>query len=448
MRHRYQTSPGVAELTCECQGWSRKSNLGIPVDNPYNGIVSSTYMEKSTIDDELSSRGSSLIAHPVVHTRASASMISQKFSLWGGPGHSWFPVATCSPRLSVLYEPATPSYQIDWGAAIDTLAKLVDTGISNGAMIGATLRELRSTIAMIRNPFGIFERPAWNWLRKQSLSLHRLRRISGLQLEYQYGWRSLEYDVETISKVTAANLLGAPYRQLEEQARRYSSRGHLDLGTQDCIEVYSPGSFQALASSSYIGTASGFGGQVRLRDVRSTVDYCFGCTQLLEAYNRARQTRALLASYGVASWRDLRDTLWEVLPYSFVADWFVDTRGIWAPLNAERLYQGDISRLCYSTKYRVEYKAEWVPHNVSSLYGYGPWPWPYQSQYKTGDSMAIRCSTPGYFQRYTRTLGIPDATAFYSTIAAKGLSSVQTLNGLCLIAQRFAKNFFERPTRH
>lgn len=440
MRHREYLTPGVAMVSWVYNGGSGSSSAMLPF-NPssyYNcsGTISCV-MEKSTIDDELSPDGSRLIAHPVVHKRASGAYLDSQIPIWAGSSYPTVPAATLRTRVSICYEPVTPAYQIDWGAALDTLAKLVDTGVSKSAQCLVILYDLKKTIEMIRNPFSILT-PIGRRKAKHTPLRGLVKSGANKYLEYTYGWRNLQLDIDTVAKTAATQLYGSPYSQLEEQAARYSSRGTLDLGYQDRIEVCGSGKVSADYAREDLTSGHGVG-WFDLRWVRSKVDYAIGCTQSLDAYVRARQTKAFLASYGVAGWRDIRDALWEVIPYSFVADWFIDARGVWAPLNSQRLYQCDIHRLCYSTKYFVEYGVELSPARADGLY-YGPWPWNYRTQYRTTAGKQMLSGRPlGKYQVYTRSLGVPDTPMFYSKIAENGLSLIQTANGLSLLLQKLLR---------
>jgi len=129
---------------------------------------------------------------------------------------------------------------------------------------------------------------------------------------------------------------------------------------------------------------------------------------------------------------DIVATLWEVIPFSFVVDWFVNWHYLTRYFNEQRLFGADVRKLGCSLKVLTHYDLQFVP--IISLQGnnfpgiwYGKPPiTPYPLRY---------CEGKGSFSSYTRMTGLPSFTDVQSGFASAGLSLKQGASASALIVQ-------------
>jgi len=335
----------------------------------------------------------------------------------------------------VQYQPAS----VPWNSMVDELASLAEGTTSNSAMLPVTLLEGAKTIAMMRNPFNLLKPNFRRQVRK--LTARTLAsKVSSIWLEGYYGWKSFYQDTETIAKATAHFLNDDHQRYLEKLGERLSVN-HTDALFRDA--VYCVGTPETDWNAHYPPPTSYCDnppfGSVRARcvSVNSRTTAVLGCKQYQSTRQRMNSTRRFLQLYGlVPNWRTVRDTLWEVIPFSFVIDWFVDTRGLWAPLNKWRLGQMDIKDIGFSTHVVSEFDVE-VDFSANPFY------------HKTGSAYQglvpnysvpiLRSSGRGRISTYNRYSGFPSEPGAMVSFNTKGLSFIRSVNGIALIAQLLSK---------
>lgn len=173
-------------------------------------------------------------------------------------------------------------------------------------MGGESLATLGQTIAMLRSPFkGASDllsrmiKSRASKLGKTSVSVAKA--TANTWLEYRYGWKPLILDIDTIIKTA--------HKERANCERRLVARAG-DKQTHTELVSWTAG--------------PGTGNHTGSRKLVSTLSCNVGVMYDVISRNTREQLEAILGFRP----RDLPATLWELTPYSFVVDWFVNV-GDW-----------------------------------------------------------------------------------------------------------------------
>jgi len=276
---------------------------------------------------------------------------------------------------------------------------------------------------MVRNPFGVLKHD-WRRRAKRKTAAQLAKAGAGLWLEARYGWRPLLYDLSNF-----ANAAGK-----FEEARKLSRLGGRQAGEtfhtrwkDTSKEVpdseYSDADWAALVNND--SWSSNTNGVVSLKWVDVTTEAVISC-QMQRMFSEASALfRSLYGNVGLDS-RSILTTLWEIVPYSFVVDWFVNSDRILACPDMKWLNSAPLERIGYSRKVVAHYKA----HVIACP------PWSRGSGWE--------CSTigsrelvgePGFVSWYSRTPDWPPADEFGDVFAGSGLSTLKIADGIGLLTR-------------
>jgi len=335
----------------------------------------------------------------------------------------------------------------DWSGLARKLSDQLNGRIDEGSLLGVSAIELAKTVAMIRNPFNLLK-PDWKRHAsprgrppRTAAILQRdegaLKRASNIWLEHRYGWNALWQDIKSVAKTTS--------KMLADEGP-VDDGGGLDAITNKeeffgimPQEVYLQGDSPAywdptgyyVRNWAKVGAGGAF--RARLRSVgKSSAVYRVGCKQVVETAHRWSRSKRLINAYGLDA-SSIASVLWEIVPFSFVVDWFVDPLGIWrAPSDRQRLHSSDVRGLCSSLKIKADFDLDILlqgnPRSASPNWvGREPVGW--TQGYFPG---LISCS----YRKYSRFTDIP-AGGFASIFVEKDLSLIQKTSGIALLAQKF-----------
>lgn len=355
-----------------------------------------------------------------------------------------YPIATVNyDAYHFMYKPSFPAANpAVWGSLIDDLATLVSGKVKDACALPVTLLELPKTIQMIRNPFKLLEKD-WRKSVEQKTALQCFRSsgkaASSIWLEGIYGWGSFKHDVEQIAKATHAFLKHDAVQTLKEyEHSRYSvvqmdstKNGYLYPWVTAAAWAYSRDSdyLEWHDHSDYRRVC------FRVVDCETKTRYSIGCQSLKDALRRITTAERLLQFGGLHSWQDVRDTIWEVIPYSFVIDWFIDTRGIWAPVNKWALSRAGCYDFVHSMKTVVTYQAEFL-HAPGYVLRNSSGPWAGVTPTSGPKKVVARSSMGGKSLMYIRTPGLPVSSPIDAKFLSHGLKRIECLNGAALLLQK------------
>lgn len=434
MRHRYRSTPFSANIRLEDPDTGYAENLPyMCISTGYTNQFSSYNESESTMDDALTPLGSPRTFNPCIHTRASSAVFSGDFVEYEYPPPT--PRLRIYVRQPIRYQPSFITPNVNWGGALDDLAARVDGTIKDQWMVSVSLWEAAQTIAMIRNPFNLLN-PGWQHrVSKLPAAALALKRAANVWLESQYGWASMYHDVTDASKALAKAFSSPALPKLEEVAERLSASGRTKEDVPSTFYLNGDEDlWNTLQSDEGMQVMMYEGGMIRFSNVNTHTEWRIGCRHLMSAAIAYSMARKLLSAAALSNWRSIRDTIWEVIPFSFVIDWFVDSRGVWKLLNKERLSQVDISELGWSVKQRTEYTAAYsLGFPKSAYYSYTQWRYSYPTRISRSIAFA---GNPGSFTYYERTPGTPPDQDVDSIFLNRGLTRLHCLSGVSLLTQR------------
>lgn len=395
---------------------------------------------------------------PTAYTRREENPVEHVRNLsgrWGGTGYFYsqhpyaYPVEATlhfSMTGSCKYVPPPNPLQPNWGGLVDELAASLDYRSKNSSMLLVSLKEIGSTVKMFKDPFSLMSAD-WRSVVKNLSARTLAKKSANVWLEQLYGWKSFYSDLTSFSKACGKSVVDAvSSEQATLDLQRFSAT---QTGSGTHANVFGGGyttnesMWSTLAAPSNWNLSYYWYPACRISRINWLTTHRMYCRYAGPMLRAASLARKLLGNFELSSWQSLRDTLWEVIPYSFVVDWFVDTRGIWSSLNRSRIASLCGGHIGYSTKYSVQYNVEY----------YSGFNWAYECRdYVTGVSYPTnqggrwyirdgRCLMPpignGEYTKYTRGIGFPSSEdSFYSNLTNRGLSFSQLASGLSLVAQR------------
>jgi len=401
----------------------------------------------SQITDELTPVGWDRAVNPCSHFKCKGGTGSfQTYIQYAGNP------SICNLKFKIVARPGSSlSYQLpagDWAGLAGKLADRLNGRIDEGSLIGVSAIELAKTVAMIRNPFSLMK-PNWrNFTYITSKKGHKIRlaardlqkkegsvkRLSNIWLEHRYGWNALWQDIKAVSKTTAKMLAdsdptddGGGYDAITEQEQFSGvNQGY----------YYLPGDNSSYWSDWYINNWPSVGAsgnyRIRFRTMDSKGVYRVGCKQAIESAQRWSRTKRLINAYGLDA-SSIASVLWEIVPFSFVVDWFIDPLGIWqTPSNRLRLHASDVKNLCASLTVVSSLATDVLlcgnPFGATTNWAYRqPQVW------GVGYFPGIFNAT---FKSYQRWNDIPGGS-MSSVFTDKDLSLIQKVSGIALLAQKF-----------
>lgn len=433
------TEPGSQPNTkFEVPGQKALSVIGDPGRFTDHDVV---YRYKESITDDDTVLPGRRRYKAILHTKEEAAILGESVTTLHftppSPLSFWLKMKGYMTRSM----PSTPG-SVPWTDLVVDLSKQVTDAIRTDFMGAVFLKEFGETVHMIRNPFGIIS-PALRRAIPRGMTAHTLsssKNLSSAWLEYRYGWTPLLGDITNFSKLWCKLRESPEFDKVLQTWSRLSARYESYL---DCPPpAYKNGCSEVIWNSSlndpnwFNVSIQGACGYYRLVTDAIVVKANVSCEKLVpfgRAFSLIKQISILL---GLGNWMQIRDTLWEVLPFSFVVDWFINFNQVWLPAAHARLQQADIQNLGFSEK-RTMY---WHPE-VLLMYFAGVW----GIQVLPGGGSFLPSATQGRLIRsrggvttsYQRSVGFPPLTE--EIVRSEGLGILHTLDGVSLFLQRFLR---------
>lgn len=423
--------------TPRCWDQIRTPDVYAGTINMYKGTsypIVGTSRFYSGITDELTPVGEPRPVHPVQHNTRQGAEVTLESWVEYAPSPTKPLRCLLQYRLPMRHT-AVLDYQLpagNWSGLAGQLADQLNGRIDEGSLLGVSAVEAAKTIAMIRNPFNLLK-PNWRKTAKASpAAVLSIKKASNIWLEHRYGWNALWQDIKAVAKTT---------RKLLDDAKPIDDGGGLDAITvkEEFTGIfptwtYNPGdteSFWTAHKDDGLAQAGDHSYRVRLKSISSRGVYRVGCKQRVDAAIRWSRTKRLINAYGLDT-SSIADVIWELVPFSFVVDWFVDPSGIWHSSSRNRLHQCDVKGLCSSLKIEGTWSADVLL--IGNPYKEFP-EWIYRSRTAVGPSYfptVATCSHKGY----ERWVDVPDGS-FSSAFADKDLTLIQRISGSALLVQKF-----------
>lgn len=369
--------------------------------------------------------------NPVYHVRSSAAAFEGKFLYEYEP-----PKSPCILTIhgGARYVAPSPSTSLNWGGALDELAAGLSGRIQDSCMVLLSLKELGDTYKMFRNPFNLLKPSNWRKVSKQHPARTLASKGANVWLEYLYGWKSFYSDLTSFSKSCGSAMIDyiqSGYAQ--EVLSRFSSTTTNSGTHPNAYFGYSAFSDAAWANNLARVPSEMQQSDLRICNIHWSQSGRVGCWCLNRCFSPLNKMSRILARFDIASYQSLRDLLWEVIPFSFVIDWFVDCRGIWSPMNRMIISQSAQKWLGYSTTTLTQYDVEFMPGSFQPLRNLGG---DWGGMPVAVSDRVVRSGHAGVHKVYQRVAGLPPTYDFHNVLENRGLSLTQCLSGLSLIAQR------------
>lgn len=359
------------------------------------GLTSSDTMD----DDDSKSRN----VKECVQYKARASVIVMDGERYRWRNYAGYPIGglgfTCTTHgITVLPTANAIPGNVPWSDMAASLSEKLQGRIRSKSLLAVTVRELPSTIGMVRNPFRIL-RGDWRKLVGRKACKELSKEGANLWLEYQYGWKALQYDLSNFADSYARILSVANALHQQDASSRPFDENRTVLGIAPYEQLYTDqeGNFRT--------------GRLNIITKRVLTEAKLFC--------RARAARSdlshldyVLNSLGLDN-RAMLNSLWEIIPFSFVADWFIKLPNIMAPLDYSALQSQSIL-LGHQFKNVWEFQATFMPGILDTYWSTGYWDWELTSPPLKGSL--------GYKTEYHRAPGLPSVEGVQ---LSKDLSSTQ-----------------------
>lgn len=218
-------------------------------------------------------------------------------------------VESCNPTgtIGVTSQTYENTYQMAEISLVKAHAKMKEPAVLTGEIVS----DMAQTLSMIRHPFKaastlLTKMASFKKKRFGTTGINSAKANASTWLEYRYGWRPLIGDMFSVAD--AVNKI-----RHRGDRRRSVSRSGLDAATTKSCG-FSHAGFGAWSGL----TATG----------RATVEFKqrVGAGVMYEVVNRTTMEN-VVAMLGLRP-SDVPATLWEIIPYSFVVDWFTNV-GSW-----------------------------------------------------------------------------------------------------------------------
>lgn len=295
---------------------------------------------------------------------------------------------------------ASPGFPgIDWTELVDQVGQQLDGHMVTGQNLLVSLMQITQTVGMFKNPFGV--RKLGNTL--DSLSLSKIAKSgASTYLEYKFGWENIYRDIVAIAKVW--NEVRQHQNYLETTVRKYVSASSRQSDT-------------VTGSSNGLRTLYAYGDTIlKFKLSRAVRTACFSLdirrTEQALHWSKVDQVCSRLGA------RSLAEALWDLVPYSFVVDWFTHVNRFirQRPVDFNTF---DLRRIGYSVKTDWYVSSEWTQHAD----GYQ------QSVKSSGNGGEMHAQ-----REYHRYPGIPSGCGSVGLFG--NLNKTQIAEGLALIVQR------------
>lgn len=250
---------------------------------------------------------------------------------WNRTGTSWSGSSTHYSVEGHLGSAAwSPSFDrsIDWNSLVQAAGDAVSGSMVSRMNILVTLAEMQQTMRMFKNPFGLLTA---RW-RRSNKPLRQLSKAgANVWLEYKYGWKQFYRDFREITKVLDKTAQHMEYLRRTRESWTSVTRSQTD-------EVSCPIQTPSIGSITD-GVRATVTNLVAKRRANVSLQLLRGAEfQLLS--RQCYLTQALGGD-------KLIEALWDLVPFSFVVDWFIDISRF-AALNPILWNQHRIKRLGYS----------------------------------------------------------------------------------------------------
>jgi len=285
---------------------------------------------------------------------------------------------------------------ISWNGLVNVVGEKLDTVMSTRLSCLMTLKDLASTVRMIKNPLGLAHLARSEGFR--DLSLRKF--LANAKLEYDYGWRQMIQDLTNF--LLESKKVDSQLRKLESErsqwhrlAARQFDTGYYNLDCPTFTEV---------------------GGRVTLK----AVDCTCRRTAVFSLERRSVVPSAFDAHMAALGLDNLSAVIWDAIPFSFVMDWFIHLQN-YLRFSGTDWHAYGVRKVGYSVKEEFFLNVTIESHADSTILS-------------TSDSTFAASGSVPVLTKYTRTPGFPPDSGTVGLFGRCHISAL--LDGAALILQR------------
>lgn len=308
-----------------------------------------------------------------------------------------------SPSAGSLSAAGLP--EADWSELVYQVGQQLDGHMTTSQNLLVSVAQMSQTIGMFANPGNLVKMQ--KMARRSQLTLRELiKQPANAWLEYQFGWKNLYRDVIALYNVWAEVRKHQAF--LQQSVDKYTSIAQAKNVYQDNPSI-------GLSSLSVGGCWNGYVTIVpKISRIRSTDRFTLDVLRdrAMASWSTMDQVLARLGA------RDVAEALWDLVPYSFVVDWFTHINQVIRrrvlPWNSFCLRYVGYSR-----------KIEWLGRVSATCYFSTPFGTA-SGTFSGGDQVVQKA--------YQRFPGFPPATATVGLFGS--LNSTQLSELAALIVQR------------
>lgn len=288
----------------------------------------------------------------------------------------------------------------DWSSLVSQVGSQLDGRMTTGQNMLVSLAEIGKTIGMIKNPFSLKNAPK---LLRQLSPGKALKSTAGAWLEFRYGWSNLRRDIEALASVWSE--VRAHQEYLSQSVNTFVSSA-----SRAEYKVSNPSlGIPGLGDTYYVHATP------KIRLVKRIDTFSLDIKREAQALAWSKLDQ-VMARLGV---NDILEALWDLVPLSFVVDWFTHTNRLLQRRSID-WHAYDLRKIGYSQKW------EWYGYvnYISRAYNYD------------SSLVSVTGSTGDQLvqTKYQRSGGFPPATATVGLFGS--LTKTQIADGVALIVQR------------
>lgn len=311
--------------------------------------------------------------------------------------NKWSVLSHCGGSLPIVEFSA-----VDWSRLVLDVGNALEGQLEASVGMLVNLAQLGQTIRMFKNPFGLL---TTRWRRSALTPKELVRTASNVWLEKRYGWDNFFRDLEAIQNLQKDVTNHITF--LQSTVNKWTRYARSETVSQ-AVSFPSPSVEKAHTTFTLLNPTC-------------TRRASFGC-ELFRPGTFSVLSRAQYACQRMGT-ANVAEALWDLLPFSFVVDWFIDLERVvkYLPLYWNR---HTFRRMGYSVK--TEYRAALEIDSDATITWWNGMSFP--------KSKTELCPEITVASTYVRTPGFPPDMSGVG--AFNGLSFTHLADGAALIAQR------------
>lgn len=207
--------------------------------------------------------------------------------------------------------PNLPS--VNWSTLVEECGQALSGRMEASTNMLVNVAQMAQTVRMFKNPFGILN-PHWRRQVKKMTTAQAMKSAANVWLEYRYGWSNLYRDIKAF-----ASMYDSVSHHMQYMAEVKDKWAPVARSNVETIE--SP-SLSGFPQTSPYSVHSGWEITPCLYTRRATFSFDYLWSRLARTYTRFEYSHQYLGMDKMV------EALWDLVPFSFVIDWFIDLSNV------------------------------------------------------------------------------------------------------------------------